>query len=213
MHAFGKEKSQAITLGYIPTALPSFLTDALREFSNRYPNVAVHLREMSPQEQVDALREEKINLAFIGNPYAELKADFDLTIVKRIPLSVALPDNHLLARRKTIELKELSDDDFVGLAENRFPGRNDFICRTCQRAGFTPRIVTKADSLSSMLALVAAGKGVALLPSEVEALPHRKCVFVPLKRCSATVEWAIASRKGEENAQTRSLLDLLKTQR
>jgi LysR family transcriptional regulator, benzoate and cis,cis-muconate-responsive activator of ben and cat genes len=212
MQAFGKPAPQAITLGYIPTALPSFLTDALREFSNRYPKVAVHLREISPQEQIMALREDKIDLAFIGSPCSELKRECDLTIVKRIPLSVALPDNHLLARRKTIELKELRDDDFVGLRENRFPGRNDFICKTCQTAGFTPRITAKADSLSSMLALVAAGKGVALLPSEVENLPHARAVFIPLKRCRASIEWAVASRKAETNKLIGSLLDILKTQ-
>jgi DNA-binding transcriptional LysR family regulator len=212
MQAFRTPGPQSITVGYIPTALPSFLTDALREFSHRYPKVAVHLRELSPQHQVDALRAEKIDLAFIGNPCPELKRDFDLTIVKRIPLSVALPDNHRLAKRKTMELNELCDEDFVGLAENHFPGRNNFICKTCQQAGFTPRIKSQADSLSSMLALVAAGKGVALLPSEVENLPHAKAVFVELKRCPATIEWAVASPKRQDNAWVGALLDILKTQ-
>ena len=212
MQVFGKPGIESITLGYIPTALPSFLTGALREFSNRYPKVAVHLRELAPQEQLDDLREGKIDVAFIGNPCPELSREFALTIVKRIPLSVALPDNHLLAKRRAAELNELSDEDFIGLVENRFPGRNDFICKTCQQAGFTPRITIHADSLSSMLALVAAGKGVALLPSEVENLPHTRCVFVRLKRCRAIIEWAVASHKGDSNTLTRSLLEILKTQ-
>jgi DNA-binding transcriptional LysR family regulator len=210
MQAFGKSASRSVALGYIPTALPSFLTDALRRFSDQYPNAAVHLREMSPQEQLKALREENIDLAFIGSPCPELQKQFDLTIVKKIPLSVALPDNHRLAKRKGLELKELSKDDFIGLADDRFPGRNEFICKTCQSAGFTPKMTWKADSFSSMLALVASGKGVALLPSEMGLLPHTQAVFISLRRCSAKVEWAVASRRGHQNETADALLGLLK---
>ena len=211
MHAFRKPAVESITLGYIPTALPSFLTPTLREFSIRYPQVTVRLRELSPQEQLDELRDQKIDLAFIGNPCPGLEREFKISIVKRIPLSIAMPDNHPLAKRKSVELKQFGDEDFIGLAEDRFPGRNEFICGVCQCAGFLPRISIKADSLASMLALVAAGKGVALLPREVESLPHPRAVFAKLKRPSATIEWAVASRKDESNMLARSLLDILKT--
>src|SRR5438270_481386 len=72
MQAFGKVESESIALGYIPTAFPSFLTEALRKFSDQYPKTAVHLRELTPQEQVEALRAEKIDLAFIGSSCPEL---------------------------------------------------------------------------------------------------------------------------------------------
>jgi DNA-binding transcriptional LysR family regulator len=51
---------------------------------------------------------------------------------------------------------------------------------TCHKAGFTPNLHLFADSHASMIALVAAGQGVAVMPREAKALPHPKVVFMPL---------------------------------
>jgi DNA-binding transcriptional LysR family regulator len=52
-----------LTVGYIALVLASLLTPALRTFGQKNPEVEVVLREMSPGEQVKALREGKIDLA------------------------------------------------------------------------------------------------------------------------------------------------------
>jgi DNA-binding transcriptional LysR family regulator len=195
MTPFKGGATESITIGYISTAIPSFLAQGLRTFAERHPNVAVNLHEMAPKPQINALRQGKLDLAFLGNPCPELKTEFTVTIVKRLPLAIAVPDHHILALRKKVSLDEFKGDDFIGLDEEQFPGRNEFICETAQAAGFTPRIKQKADSLASMLAIVASGKGVALVPNDLEFLPHTKAAIIPLKNCPARIQWAVASRK------------------
>jgi DNA-binding transcriptional LysR family regulator len=195
MHTFKPGASEALTVGFIPTALPSFLSHALKDFGAAYPKVMVNLLELSPKEQVDALRQGKADIALLGNACPELRTEFDVKVVMRLSLAVAVPDEHPLARKTRVELAEFREAEFVGLNEDRFPGRNDFICQVCQAAGFTPKIRWKADSLVSMLALVSSGQGVALVPHDLDSLPHDNAVLIRLKNCETKIEWTLATRR------------------
>lgn len=194
MQVFKRGSSESLTVAFISTALPSFLSQALKDFGAENPKVMVNLLELSPKEQIDALRQGRADIALIGNACPELRNEFELEVIMRLSLAIALPDDHPLAGKKRIELTEFCDEEFVGLNEAGFPGRNDFICQVCQAAGFTPQIRWKADSLVSMLALVGSGKGVALVPNDLDSLPHDNAVLIPLKNCAARIEWTLGTR-------------------
>jgi DNA-binding transcriptional LysR family regulator len=207
MAAFSEQAKETLTVGYIAPALSSILTPALRSFSQAHPQAEVALREMTPGEQVKALRAGRIDLALLGNPCPDLDREFTVTVLTRIPLQAVLPDNHLLALRKRIELSELEGEPFIGFAEETFPGRNDAICAGCQAAGFTPHFRHYVEDLTALPALVAAGKGVTLAPAEVSQLAHPQAVFVPLAPPVPSVVSAAAQRKDDTNPLLRELLD------
>lgn len=206
MASLRQQPPAKLTVGYITPVLSSTLTRALREFSRKNGDVEVELREMNPGGQARALRDEKIDVAFLGNPVPEVKAEFKLTILESIPLQAVLPDHHLLALRKRLGLAELKDDSFIGFTEERFPGRNMVICSACQAAGFTPRFRHRVGDLSGLLALVAAGKGVTLAPAEVSQLAHPQAVFIPLKPSVPSIISAAAQRKDDANPLIQELL-------
>jgi DNA-binding transcriptional LysR family regulator len=195
--AFRPQAKRTVTVGYIAPVLASTLTPALRMFSQKSPDIEVVLREMSPGEQIKALRSGQIDLALAGNPWPELVNEFETVVLKQVPFEAVLPDNHLLALRKRIGLAELSDETFIGFDEDEFPGRNDVICAACQEAGFTPRLRYRVESLTALLAKVASGAGVTLTPREVGQLPHPGAVLVPLKPPVPCVKSAAVFRKGE----------------
>jgi DNA-binding transcriptional LysR family regulator len=207
MAAFSEPAKETLTVGYIAPALSNILTPALRRFSQAHPKAGVALREMTPGEQVKALRAGRIDLALLGNPYSDLDREFTVTALTRIPFQAVLPDNHLLALRRRIALSELEGEPFIGFAEETFPGRNAAICAGCQAAGFTPRFGHYVESLSALLALVAAGKGVTLAPAEVSQLAHPQAIFVPLAPPVPSVVSAAAQRKDDPNPLLRELLD------
>jgi len=196
MSAFRPQARRTLNVGYIAPVLAT-VTPALRTFGQKNPEVEVVLREMAPGEQVEALRKGHIDLALPGNPCPELANEFEVVVLERIPFEAVLPDNHLLALRKRLGLAELKEEAFIGFDEDRFPGRNDVICRACQEAGFTPRLRYRVESLSAVLAKVAAGDGVTLTPREVGQLPHPGAVFIPLKPPFPSVASAAVYRKGE----------------
>jgi DNA-binding transcriptional LysR family regulator len=197
MASFRNPAKTRLTVGYIAPVLASMVTPALRVFARQFPEIEVVLRELAPGEQAKALREGRIDLALPGNPCPELAQEFTVVVLRRIPFQAVLPDNHLLALRKRVGLPELKDDTFIGFDENQFPGRNEAICRACQQVGFTPRLRHRVESLSALLAKVAAGNGVTLTPQEVGQLPHPGAVLVPLKPPVPSVASAAVFRKGE----------------
>jgi len=196
MAAFRPHTKRTLIVGYIAPVLAT-LTPELRTFGEKNPGVEVVLHEMAPGEQVEALRDRRLDLALPGNPCPELAKEFELVVLEQIPFQAVLPDNHLLALRKRIALAELKDEVFIGFDEDRFPGRNDMICRACQQVGFTPRLLHRVESLSALLAKVAAGSGVTLTPREVGQLPHAGAVLIPLKPPFPSVASAAVFRKGE----------------
>lgn len=210
MNSFRNQPVKTLTVGYIAPALASILTPALRNFTRKHSDTEVALKELSPQDQVKALRDGRIDLALLGNLCPELANEFEVVVLRRIPFYAVLPDDHLLAGRKRIGLGELKDETFIGFDESNFPGRNTSICDACQQAGFTPRLRHRVGSLSALLATVAAGKGVTLTPKEVGQLPHPQAVLVPLKPPVPSVTSAAVYRKGEKNGALIELLALCK---
>ena len=198
-------------IGYIPTILESFLGEALHRFGVIYPNIAVRFQEMSPSEQVKALRNRTVDIAFMGNPPDNLEAEFMVKCVKEVVIDAVIPDTHLLASRSSINLMELASEKFIGMSEQTFPGRNDRIRDTCYQAGFIPNLNLLADSHASMIALVATGQGVAVMPREAKALPHPKVVFMPLDHpiyyARSTAVW----RKETVSASLDKFLNVLGT--
>lgn len=207
MAAFRQNAPRTLTVGYIAPVLATILTPALRRFSQAHPEIEVVLRELSPGDQIKALRAGRIDLALLGNPCAEVEREFSVTILKRIPFQAVLPDNHLLALRKRLALSELADEPFIGFAEESFPGRNGILCAASQAAGFTPRFRHHVDNLTALLALVGASQGVTLAPAEVQLLPHPRAVFVPLRQPVPVALSAAARRKDDPNALLQELLD------
>lgn len=198
-----------LIIGYIPTILQTFLGEALHRFGLAYPHIAIRFQEMPPSEQVEALRKGAIDVAFMGNPPDELDAEFVVQCVRQVPIAALLPNTHPLANRESIDLAELANEKFIGISEEKFPGRNDRIRDTCRCAGFTPELHRFADSHASMIALVAAGQGVAVMPNEAASLPHPQVVFMPLHHpiyyARSTAVW----RKGTLTRSLEKFIEIL----
>jgi DNA-binding transcriptional LysR family regulator len=75
--------------------------------------------------------------------------------------------------------------------------------------GFTPRLIHRVESLSALLAKVAAGDGVTLTPREVGQLPHPGAVLIPLKPPFPSVASAAVFRKSEANGAVAELVKSL----
>ncbi|MEG5061985.1 LysR substrate-binding domain-containing protein [Microcoleus sp. A2-C5] len=196
------DKHEPLVIGYIPTILESFLGKTLQRFGLVHPEVAVRFQEMPPSEQVRALRDGAIDIAFMGNPPSELDSEFVVKCVKKVPIAAVLPDTHPLAHKSSINLASLVSEKFIGMSEEKFPGRNSRIRATCHEAGFTPNLHLEADSHASMIALVAAGQGVAVMPNEAGALPHPQVVFVPLHH---PIDYARSTAMWRKEIPTQSL--------
>jgi DNA-binding transcriptional LysR family regulator len=195
-----------ITIGYPTSVAFSGLPELIRAFRDRSAGVDVALRELPPQEQLDALRNGRIDVGFIRGPLAE--ADIASCLIRREPLVLALPEGHPLALRTRIRLDMLTKESFITFPRQRGPAFFDFIMRLCHDAGFTPRVAQEAPQLD-MVSLVAAGFGVAILPESFRNARRPGAVFRALDGVPPT-ELFVAWRRGETSPVVHDFLALVK---
>jgi DNA-binding transcriptional LysR family regulator len=123
-------------------------------------------------------------------------------------LLVAVSADHRLAVEPVVSLADLRSEPFVSYA-SRDSAVNDAVLRSCRRAGFVPRREHLAPGTAVLLALVAAGLGVAVVPESVRALPLDGVVFRDLVD-AGTVELALAWRRGADNPVVDTVVEVLR---
>lgn len=200
---------RTLRLGFIAPFLDDLVAPAIKELRRRRPRLELSLFELAPRAQIERLRAGELDAAILANLDAEDRARFEIRRLSRHRVALALPEQHHLARHRAVALAQLRRDEFVSLSDEAYPGRREFLRAACLSAGFEPRLVSEHASVSLMLAAVAAGEGVALVPRHAEKLPHAGCVFVALSGPALQLELVLVLPKRESDAELTLLAEVL----
>lgn len=192
-----------LVVGFTGSSIYGVLPALLARFRERHPAVVLTLREMLTDVQLESLREHRIDVG-LSRPAAGEPGIASRTIV-RLPFVAALPVRHPLAGRRSIALKALADEAFVMLERRRGPGFYTQVMNLMSRAGITPRVVHEAAHLPTMVGMVGAGLGIAIVSAELANFEVRDVVYRPLEGGDG-VELALIWRRGDVS---RALADFL----
>lgn len=129
------------------------------EYRSRHPGVEIEIMEQGSARLEEALLAGEVELAVSLLPVADA---FDWQPVRDDPLMAVLWTDHPLRDQPTIRLSELAIFPFI-LFEQGFV-LNTRIETACRARGFTPYCAARSSQVDFIIALVAAGLGVALLP-------------------------------------------------
>ncbi|MHA6630489.1 LysR family substrate-binding domain-containing protein [Pseudonocardia sichuanensis] len=154
-----------------------------------------------------ALLEQRVDVG-IGRDL-EAVAGLRVSPVRRERLVAALPREHPLHRRRRLHLRELRDDPFVHLPRERVPRAWDRVWAMCRREGFVPQRAMEAHQFVTLLALVAAGIGVAVVPESVRTLRRDRVGYVGIDDPEAWSEITMAVRVKERNPVVPGFVELL----
>jgi DNA-binding transcriptional LysR family regulator len=190
-------------LGFTGTAAFTQLPFIARTLQRELPEVALEIHgDLLTPEQCEGLRDGTLDLAVLRPP-----ATGEGVTVRTIevePLVLALPADHRLVAEPLIAVADLRAEGFVLY---KAAAINEAVLRACRDAGFSPHREHEARGTAVLLALVAAGLGVALVPASARAIPLAGVVFRDVAD-AGTVELALAWRD-EPSALVRSVLAVL----
>ena len=209
VRALARGKSAQLRVGYLMSAAADFLQPALMVLRRLHPEVKVKLHDLSPGEQIAALRRGEIDVALIGHAGTFLAREFFVRSIAQLPLMAVLPETHPLAGAKSLQLSDLKREAFIGAPENDLPGYNRWITQLCRRAGFRPRFLLDAGSLTDGLAMVVMEGAVSLLPEYSKRASVPGVVFRPLRDANARWDLVVAWQRGKVAAPVRALVDAL----
>ena len=193
-----------LVIGYAGSAAHLVLPRVMTRFRARCPEVDIELREMTTSHQVSALLGRQIDIGFVRPPLAESGLEVAVLVEERF--MAVLPRGHRLARTSQVALARLANEPFILFPRHLGPRLYDPIVTACQRAGFSPTVAQEAMHVPTIVSLVAAGVGVALVPESVRHLRWHGVVYRNLSDCQSRTAIAIAFRSAEESAAAKSFV-------
>ncbi len=183
--------SGALRVAFVGSATYSLLPRILPRFRERYPDIALELREGTTTKILEEIGKGSLDLGLVRYPVLEPHATV-LTAVEPDTLVAVLPAESPLRRRKRLSLRDLALEKFVMYSATAAANLRGQVMLACQAAGFTPRVVQEAVQVQTIISLVESGMGIALVPSNSSRHGPGGVVFRRLAPTDAGLSVAIA---------------------
>jgi DNA-binding transcriptional LysR family regulator len=167
-----EQQAHVLRLGLMPSLTQSLLPGLLQALQASALPLDVQVREISPSSvQLQALRNAEIDLGFIRLGVEDVPVEVKASIDD--PYCLAIPARHPLARaRGPLDLAKAAHEHFVGFASHHQSDYFDQTLALCVEAGFRPDIRHSAGQFAGVLAMVACGLGVAIVPASCFQAGH-----------------------------------------
>ena len=172
------------------------LPGAVTRFSKDHPGVQLHLQEDRTERLLADLLAGELDVGVMALPVRDDRLHVEKLYPE--PLVMALPAKHRLAKKAEVKLADVVDEPFILLDDMHCFG--DQVLSFCRRGGVEPRVVCRGEQIVTLLAMVAAGQGVSVVPEMAatgDTSPHRvyrplgsrprRARFAPCGTSSATV--------------------------
>jgi len=207
--AVGRGRAGRVVIGFVGSAAYRLLPRVLRAAERALPAAQIVLRQMTSGLQADALASGELDLAVARGP-----SPIPVLTATRIlaePFVVVLPTQHALAARARVPARLLDGLPFVTLPADIGGVLRDAMLAELADGGATPRIVDEVTDMPAILGLVAAGRGVALVPASVTSMRLKGVVFRPLRSPTRRAELWVLKRRDDRRPVIAALLQLLRT--
>jgi DNA-binding transcriptional LysR family regulator len=152
----------SVTISFVGSAVYEFLPKVIAEARLKQPHVKISLEEMNTYQQHEAMRARRIDLGIVRSPL--LQPGFATECLVREPFLLAVPSTHRLATSSTVGVTDLDGEPFLMYSHAAYPPFNELLTGMFRSARVAPQYVQWLGSSLTILALVNAGMGLALVP-------------------------------------------------
>lgn len=207
--AYVQGRQKQLRIGYIGLAASRFLNPALAKLRREFPGLRLLPFDLTPADQLKALRTGELDVAVVGQEVGAMGDDFYRRTVAKLGVCVALPADHPLAQGEPLKLSALRRELFVGVADHAVPGRNAWIVELCALAGFRPRFIARSQDIQETFTHVVGEGAVALLPDYLEGQPPAGVAYVRLADPWARWDLLVLRQRGRATPPASRLVSLL----
>ena len=197
-----------LQVGYAPGIEIDILPKVLLVFSKRFPEVELRLTPLATPDQLDALRQRRIDVA-LGFLSAAGEG-IQVSRLRREPLVLVAPSGHPLVRRPGVPLRDLHGVPYIQLARSTEPVVHDHVHTLARQHRIALRAVAESAHLYDNLSLVAAGVGVSILPDCVRLIHRTGVTTRPLRPAGLGLDIGVAQRRHELAQVPLAFVDIVR---
>jgi DNA-binding transcriptional LysR family regulator len=173
----------------------------INAFRRAFPDITLELLPLSSAAQIRALHEGKLDAGIVYDVHCT--ADDDRVLKSRaISVSttrLAVPENHRLAKKSRIDIRELKDEPLVWLSRDNLQRYNNKLLSACVQSGLSPVIIQEVSTLSIQLSLISAGMGLGLVGSEVQSRLPANVVLRNVRGLNVSFRLVLVWRRDNES--------------
>ena len=178
------------------SALMPFLHRALFQFREQAPRVRLKLREMPSLDQIEALQQRELDLGIVRKPDGLRGREIGFRLLCRDTLVVAVHERHPVAALRAVRMRRLRDEEFISYPRSSSATLYQDSLRALAAMGkFVPNIVQEASDSSTIIGMVAAGLGIAIVPAALQRIAMEQVRFVAIQDASARSALHLACRE------------------
>lgn len=191
----------SLKLAFVSIADYSILPDLISRFKAAYPEVEVILREATSDLQIEALLSGEIDAGLIV-PQSGLHAGLAYRPLLREPLVAAVPEAWIASGRidcagGALDFAAVLQEPLILFPRRSAPAFHDIVTSVYAAHGAPPPIVQEAIQMQTIIALVAVGLGLALVPRSLTALERAGVRYVPLHGSAPQIETGLVWRQAD----------------
>ncbi len=206
----GRKQASTVRVGAIDSAAAGLLPMLLHDFRARRPDVTVQLVEDKTLRLVPQLLSGRLDLAFVRPPET-INKRLEFLFLLHETAVVAVSDRHPFASKKRLTIAELADQPLIVPERRSRPHSHDLTMKLFAEAGLEARIVQIANEKQTIVNLVSAELGVAIVPRWTSRMAARGVRYVRLATSGMNkLPLAAAWTRGTRDPIRDDMLDTLK---
>jgi DNA-binding transcriptional LysR family regulator len=203
-------KRGEIQIGYAPSLTVELLPRALKYFRKSNPGVRVQLHDLSTQDMLQGLRDGTLHAALLVEVPPKTLAGLVFEELQRHAVCVAVHPAHPLARARRVGLKEVAGEHLVAFTLADYPEHQAWIAGLFASLNRSPQIVEEHDCISSLIAAVESGRGVAVIAQPLNGFGSPRLKIRPLQPAPPPLGVGIAYRKKFRSTAIDNFIDAVK---
>ena len=205
-----------LSLAFVSTADYSILPRLIHDHALAYPGVEIELIEATSDRQFQDLAEGRIHAGIAIPPDTALPPSLDYRPLLREPLIAAVPQDWLDGKQILARAGRIAGEDWMRHPLVIFPRRvaprfHDLILGHYRGRGHQPRIRQEAIQMQTIISLVSAGLGLALVPASLRRLGREGVRYLDLQGEAPILETGLVWRRTDSSPTLRGFLEVARS--
>ncbi len=188
-----------IKIGFVGSAMNSYLPPVLKRFTSNYPDIKFQLEELSNRDQLKMLENQQIDIGFMRSN--RISPALAIQSVYKENFSLVLPKGHWISEENFTGVEQLSKESFILYPNEHSQMYYQQILNICSDAGFSPQISHRSIHGPTIFKLIESGLGVSIVPISLRDDHNYHIKFIELKEVIQKTElfavWNRANRAEE----------------
>ena len=170
----------SVRLSFVPSAVYEFVPRLIAETQRQRPDIKITLSEMNSFEQQEAVRSRQVDLGIVRSHAKALTSDIAFEYLLSEPFVLAMSSQHPLTQQENITLEQLQDEPFIMYSHSEYHPFNELLTGMFRAARVEPNFVQQLGLTLTILSLVNANLGLALVTQSAAEIQFTNVVFKPI---------------------------------